>query len=120
MAQRLKYFLVVLLLILTKENFGQINIEDYKKSNLKSNTYSRFLSYIKSDLRHDRLINIASHPSITLNPILKTYYTSTLSFICKREYIFEKRLSVPLRLRVGSLDYTNYLEQKPNAVKPVY
>ena len=43
---------------------------------------------------------------------------NTSTFFCLQEYKLEKMTSLRLRFRLGSLAYTDYLEQKLNALKP--
>lgn len=52
-----------------------------------------------------------------LPPARNTYYQE-LGAACKVEYKLEKASRIPFRIRLGSLQQTDYLEQKPNALKP--
>lgn len=59
-------------------------------------------------------------PILLLNPIscsviAADYYTQGFGFFCKKELQFEKATKIPLRFRLGTLQYNNYLEGKPNA-----
>jgi len=49
-----------------------------------------------------------------------SFYSRHLGFFCRKELLFEKKIAIPLRLRLGSLDYTNYLEQKLNTRRFVH
>ena len=55
---------------------------------------------------------------IDYSPIIDPlFYTKTLGFFCKRELLFEKSTRIPLKLRLGSVQYCDWLEGKSNSVK---
>ncbi len=49
-----------------------------------------------------------------LNP---AYYAQHLGFFCKKELQIEKRIKIPFKFRLGSVQYCDWMEGKPNAVK---
>lgn len=51
-------------------------------------------------------------------PLDGGYFHDNLAFFCRTELRVEKAISVPLRFRLGSLAYADYLEGKPNSRKP--
>lgn len=45
-------------------------------------------------------------------PVAPDFISQNQGFICKQEWLLEKKTGLPLRLRLGSLDYVNKLEGK--------
>lgn len=52
-----------------------------------------------------------------LRVLPNNYYFNNIGFFCKKEIQIEKATKIPFKFRLGSIDYTDYLEQKPNAIK---
>ena len=76
-----------------------------------------------------KLVNTSSHhaqDSLQLKLTKKTFrpvdlrynYYDNLGAVCKAEFKLEKATKIPFRFRLGSLAQTDYMECKPNALKP--
>ncbi len=131
MPQRYFFSVVVFIFLFCGEIFGQEkNVEKIPVfiNNYRSYTgFSGFRSYryfIKDNPNFGQQIAVKpivlSWYTIAFNPPRITYATSDsyaqhLPFFCRKELQFEKATSIPLRFRLGSLQYTDYLEQKPNS-----
>jgi hypothetical protein len=48
--------------------------------------------------------------------LLPNTYAQSLGLFCKNELKLDKLTPMQFRFRLGSLEYTNWMEQKPNAV----
>ena len=118
--QRLYSFLVVFLLMFLGTSLGQSSIGQFSAST-PSQT-ARYNKFTPSELHY--FVNKKSFlntpeknlKNFSLNMVPASFYTSQLGIVCRTELQLDKLSPVPLRLRLGSLAYVNYLEQKPNAL----
>jgi hypothetical protein len=51
---------------------------------------------------------------ISLSVLPQNFYNQHLGFFCKKEALFQSRFRVPLFFRLGSKDYVDHMEAKPN------
>lgn len=57
-------------------------------------------------------------PTLKKNFLLpQNFYSQHLSFFCKKESQLQKASGLNLFIRLGTKDYVDYLERKPNAIK---
>ncbi len=132
MSERLYTFLVVLLLMFSGEIFGQVGEPQITQIASASRTYKKkpyiganyFLispGFTIADKKKEKYMNLKQgfvvFSPISPKSISPSFYKDHLGFVCKKEWQLEKLTSVPFRFRLGSLEYVNYLEQKPNAIK---
>jgi hypothetical protein len=88
--QRFISFLVVLLLMFSGKIFAQQKPVD--------TVLKQPISFNYTPLR-----------IISVSP---DFYSKNLGIFCKKEILIEKKISVPLRFRLGSLEYVNRMEGK--------
>jgi hypothetical protein len=48
----------------------------------------------------------------------QNFYNQHKGYLCKKENVLQKTTRLNLFIRLGSKNYADYLEGKPNAIKP--
>ena len=105
--QRKKTFLVVCLSILT----GAASAQAISPASAKKLVLDRYYSAPAVPLPQGLIAK--NEPAIQpLSLISADYYAQHLGFFCQKELKVEKFTHLPLRFRLGSLDYVNKLEGK--------
>ena len=118
MVQRIYKFIVVLLPILISNHLPARQCP--VKALERWCPLLEFLRKIKFLPGHLSLSSVMVLPPVTQYPyyigpvtvISGDYYTLHFGYFCKKELQFEKATSIPLRFRLGGLDYVNKLEGK--------
>ncbi len=54
---------------------------------------------------------------MSLKILPQNFYTKSIGYFCKKEVQLQKLTTLPLFIRLGSKEFVDYLERKPNAVK---
>ena len=127
MSERSILFVVVLILFFNGEIFSQSKPHkiNYPAINHPSvtpgivyNFWSKDLQKISAEIFEKN--QYKPSPALPLYILPGSFYSGHLSFFCRQEIQLEKAISIPLRFRLGSVGYVDYLEQKPNASRPMY
>ena len=113
MWKRFISFVVVLIFTLNGESFAQ---KIFVEKNLVLTDFlaSKSGFFIKPA---GRFAGFRSLPA-PLPQLPADLFVKQLGFICKKEWQLQKTTSIPFRFRLGSLAYTDYMERKPNSLKP--
>jgi len=122
MAQRIFWVVVVLIFLFNGEIFARQKIVEKNfavPSFLrKSDNLRPFSVYPAVAVFPDKKITLASSFFLKpLYPVAPSFYINNLSFICRQEWQFQKNTGIPLRIRLGSLEYVDRMEGKSKEVR---
>ncbi|HXS37659.1 MAG TPA: hypothetical protein VN721_13225 [Flavipsychrobacter sp.] len=71
-----------------------------------------FPNFQKTVVDKQKPVVLINDQSILQQPVSQDFYAKHLTFFCRQELKMQQ-VHIPLQIRVGSIDNSNYLEQKP-------
>jgi hypothetical protein len=127
MPERSILFLVVLILIFNGEIFSQSKPHkiNYSVINHPPSSPESVYNFWSKPLQKTSVENSEKNPykpalCLSVHVLPGSFYSCHLTFFCRQEIQLEKAISIPVRFRLGSLGYVDYLEQKPNSSWPTH
>ena len=64
-----------------------------------------------------RRLNDTVETKFLSRPLPQNFYKQNMGYVCKKELQLQKAIALPVFIRLGSKNYVDYLERKPNALK---
>jgi len=113
--QRVYRFVVVLLLMLPARIYAQQQLPLFAQKMPHKPVFPTYNSVSRYPVSFFQDIPTAQRFPVNMEPfniINCNFYTSHFGFFCRQELKLEKQTDIPLRVRLGSLEYLNKMEGK--------
>jgi hypothetical protein len=114
MKRRIK-FIVALLVLIFEKSFSQQPFMHLTPSQMLKGNHLKSKQPVASapmggiKFLTEKFVNVPIHAD---KKVVPDFYTQQFGFFCQKEWQFEKTTGIPLRIRLGSLEYCNKLEGK--------
>jgi uncharacterized membrane protein len=66
---------------------------------------------------HFNTVGDSGRKDVNLRVLPQNFYNQHMGYFCKKEVQIQKALVLPIYFRLGSKEYTDWMEKKPSSLK---